>query len=679
MSSLVSFESIRALLGHAPVILFAVDQTGKITFAEGGALATLDQPANGHPTRSRVGQQVDAQDALDAIQRALAGEPVNITLTRNDHTFDVHYLPVRAATGAITGVIGLGIDVTERDNAERAYHDLFDEALDGRFQLNTDGKAELINPALAQILGYASVDELLNTDPYFGLIPFAKPAQRQEIRTLLEQERQLIRFPFEAQRRDGQQIWLEISAKVFYDHQQQPLGITGHIEDITARVLAERQLAESEERFRLLVEGVSDLAVFMLDPTGHIVSWNSGATRLNGYPAEEVIGQPLSRFYTPADQRAGVPQQLLAQAAQAGRVEEEGWRVRRDGSHFWANSILNALYGPDGSLRGFARITRDRTDQWQAETALAASEERFRSTFENAAIGMAIVNPAGQFVRVNQALCKLVGYAAAELLQLDFQTITHPDDLDSDLSQVQALLDNQITSYAMEKRYLRHDGSSVWVQLDVSLVRDAEGTPLHFLSQIQDIDARKAAEAQLRHQALHDALTGLPNRALFLDRLVGALARRQRRDEWLGVAFVDLDGFKEVNDQFGHAAGDALLAIIAERLRLRIRASDTVARYGGDEFTILLDGNINQHDAETLMSRIIAATETPVAFEGHLLTVSASIGLALSPPTDNDAGAILAEADAAMYAAKLAGKGRWILANRQTATQAAFAALPPTS
>jgi diguanylate cyclase (GGDEF)-like protein/PAS domain S-box-containing protein len=343
--------------------------------------------------------------------------------------------------------------------------------------------------------------------------------------------------------------------------------------------------------------------------------------------------------------------------------------VRRDGSRFWAHIVLTAMRDERGVLRGFGKVTRDITELRATEAALRTSEEHFRGAFDHAAIGMALAALDGRFLRVNHALCQLLGYTQAELLATTFQAITHPDDLASDMAQVTALLQGAINDYQMEKRYLRRDGQVIWTQLSVSLVRALDGTPLHFLSQVQDIDARKLAEEQLLHQALHDPLTGLPNRGLFLDRLAGALMRRSRNEERLGVCFIDLDGFKGVNDRFGHAAGDTLLRTIAERLRQVVRAGDTVARFGGDEFTVLLEGVTAAAAAERLATRLIAAIERPVTLGERVAHVSASIGIALSLAAGDSAEALLAAADAAMYAAKMAGAGHWVVAQRDEAAR----------
>ena len=667
VSSLPSSEALRALIAQIPVILFAMDRDGAVVITEGGALRDAGRVAGDTVGQRNDDIYRDSPEILAAVARARAGEEAALTIAQHGRIYDVRYVPTRADDGTVIGVTGLSIDVTARVLAEEAYRGLFDGAAEGIFRLAPDGRALLINPALARLLGYERPAALLATAPYFASTLAADPTQQRELVALILETGAVIGHEVEVRRRDGALIWLALNAHVVRDAAGQTTSIEGRAEDITARKGAELALAASEERFRLLVDGVQDYAIYMLDPAGRVASWNAGAARLKGYAAGEIIGHSFERFYPPDDLASGKPGMLLNEAAETGRAEDYGWRLRRDGSRFWAHIVLTTLRDERGTLRGFGKVTRDITELWATEAALRASEERFRRAFEDAAIGMALVAPAGRLLRVNHALCQLLGYTETELLDTNFQTLTHPDDLVSDMVQVEALLRGTLTGYQMEKRYVRRDGRVVWALLSVSLVRNPDGTPLHFLSQIQDIDARKLAESQLRHQALHDTLTGLPNRALFLDRLGGALVRRTRREERLGVCFIDLDGFKAVNDRFGHAAGDTLLATIAERLRQVVRAGDTVARFGGDEFTVLLEEGLSEADADQLAVRLIAAIERPVALGERVAHVSASIGLALSPPVGDAAEALIAAADAAMYAAKLRGTGRWILAQRGTA------------
>ena len=320
-----------------------------------------------------------------------------------------------------------------------------------------------------------------------------------------------------------------------------------------------------------------------------------------------------------------------------------------------------------------------------AEDAMRQSEAIFRSAFEYAAIGMALVGTDGRWLRVNRAICDLTGYSEPELLATDFQTITHPDDLDADLGHVRDLLAGRVRSYQMEKRYFRKDGRIVWVFLSVSLVRDALGQPINFISQIQDITARKHAEDRLRHDSLHDGLTGLPNRLLLQDRL-GQCIRRSRRDGTYryAVLFLDLDRFKIVNDSLGHAAGDKLLHAIAERLQSSLRDTDSisrgaplesggttaadgqggnvVARLGGDEFTVVLDGIRCPEDAARVAERLLRELRAPCQVAGEEVFTTVSIGIALGGGGLGDYETpeeLIRDADAAMYRAKSLGKDRY--------------------
>jgi PAS domain S-box-containing protein len=254
--------------------------------------------------------------------------------------------------------------------------------------------------------------------------------------------------------------------------------------------------------FRLLVESVKDYAIFVLDPAGNVASWNEGAERIKGYRAEEIVGQPFSRFYTTEDVAAGKPRRELDIALAEGRYEEEGVRVRKDGSHFWAGVTITALYDPSHNHVGFAKVTRDVTERKAAEFALGrrseealrASQEIFRSAFEHTNVAMVLTDVAHRFVRVNAAFARLFGYAEEELLGMSMADVTHADDLGGSLAGREALLAGTAPSFEIEKRYRHKGGHIFWGLANVSLVRDARGEPLLYVGQVQDITKRKRAE-----------------------------------------------------------------------------------------------------------------------------------------------------------------------------------------
>ncbi len=292
--------------------------------------------------------------------------------------------------------------------------------------------------------------------------------------------------------------------------------------------------------------------------------------------------------------------------------------------------------------------------------ALREGRERFESAFEHAAIGMGLVAPDGRLLRVNRALCETLGYPEEELLGETFQGITHPDDLDNDLEQVGRLLSGEIRAYRKEKRYFRKDGQTVWALLSVSAVQDEAGEVLYLISQIQDMTEHKRLEEKLSHLAYHDALTGLPNRALLEERLGHAFDRSTRTRTPVAILYLDLDGFKEVNDTLGHEAGDHLLVAFAQRTEAHSRPTDTVARLGGDEFCVLLEDVRGPGEAARISDRMREHLTKPFALPEGRVRVGVSIGVAEKGPDDDNrtAGRLMCEADAEMYRVKKAAKDR---------------------
>ena len=262
-------------------------------------------------------------------------------------------------------------------------------------------------------------------------------------------------------------------------------------------------------------------------------------------------------------------------------------------------------------------------------------------------------------MQVNRSLCEILGYSEAELLATDFQSITHPDDVPVADAHINQLLAGKIPSHQMEKRYIHQKGHFVWSFLSISLARDARDRSLRLIFQIQDITDRKRAQERLAHDASHDALTGLPNRAHFTNRLEQAIERsKDCATPSYAVLFLDADRFKVINDSLGHIFGDQLLIGIAQRLKKCVRPGDMVARLGGDEFTVLLDGVVDADEASRVAERIQKELALPFDLSGREVFTSASVGIALDigykQPQD-----ILRDADTAMYRAKLLGKARY--------------------
>lgn len=304
--------------------------------------------------------------------------------------------------------------------------------------------------------------------------------------------------------------------------------------------------------------------------------------------------------------------------------------------------------------------------QRAATEALEANEALFRATFHQAAMGIARIAPDGRFLEVNEKLCRMLGYDAPELLERTLFDLADPGDRDG----ARAFLKARLTAHFLgpppevEKTYRRRDGGVLWVCEALSIVRNAAGLPDFLVAVVQDITARKNLETRLAHDALHDALTGLPNRIMFQDRCARALESANRHDGLAAVLYLDLDGFKEINDSYGHAMGDILLQQVAGRLEHCVRAGseDTVSRFGGDEFGIVLSGLDSPEGCERVALTILDALTQPFDLaDGIQVRISASIGAAIHPRHGQDPDALVAHADAAMYAAKHSGKNqfRW--------------------
>jgi diguanylate cyclase (GGDEF)-like protein/PAS domain S-box-containing protein len=306
-------------------------------------------------------------------------------------------------------------------------------------------------------------------------------------------------------------------------------------------------------------------------------------------------------------------------------------------------------------------LNRHIAEQKRISKVLRETQEHFRNAFDYAAIGMALVSPQGSWLRVNRSLCDIVGYPEDELLNSSFQAITHTDDLGNDLANLYRLLQGETPTCQVEKRYVHKLGQVVWASNSVSLVRDADNNPAHFIFQIQDITERKRAEAALQSLSLVDELTGLYNRRGFLAVSEQHLTSFQRNDKSLMILYADLDGLKQINDSLGHLEGDRALVKTAEIFKDTFRGSDIIARLGGDEFVVLATVG-PEESAESLTIRLQDKLRAVNSQRTRPYDLSISVGVAYFDPDDtNSIEDLMAQADRAMYSEKRKKRSRELI------------------
>jgi diguanylate cyclase (GGDEF)-like protein/PAS domain S-box-containing protein len=282
----------------------------------------------------------------------------------------------------------------------------------------------------------------------------------------------------------------------------------------------------------------------------------------------------------------------------------------------------------------------------------------FRATFHDSPIGIAILDEVGHYQDVNRAFASILGLEPAQVVSRNFAEFTHPEDLPRDIEMLSRLARKEFPYYVLQKRYLTSTGEIAWVRITVTRIEDAVLTPSHsFIAQIEDITEVRNAREELEQRAFYDALTGLANRALLMERLTAGLASHASREVTVALVFLDVDDFKMVNDSLGHEAGDHLLEVLGRRIQGAVRRGDTVARIGGDEFVVLLEGIHGIEEAAALATVITHSAQSPITLSGHEVVPTLSAGVAIGNPgaTAED---LLRDADTAMYSAKQSGHAK---------------------
>jgi diguanylate cyclase (GGDEF)-like protein/PAS domain S-box-containing protein len=458
---------------------------------------------------------------------------------------------------------------------------------------------------------------------------------------------------------DGAANWEYVKGKLIRDAAGGPVRMTGVAVDITARRQAEEELRRNEERFRSLVQNTADIiAIVEADATVRYVS--PAIEHVLGYRADEIIGTRSIALHHPED-TTGARVSFAEALDRPGESISYQLRARHaDGS--WRRlevTLTNHLADP--GVGGLIVNARDVTERWRAERQLREAEARYRALVEQIAAVVYVDDVEGpsreRVTRyISPQIEAMLGYTAAEWVadRTLWAARLHPDDQHRTMAEVVRTTESG-DPFRVEYRLLARNGRTVWVRDEAVPVRDTAGRPVSWHGIVHDVTERKALEAQLAYQAFHDALTGLPNRALFNDRLEHALQTAARHGEPVAVLFLDLDRFKVVNDSLGHEAGDRLLIEAGERFTSCLRAGDTIARLGGDEFAILVEG-VSGDEAHLAADRILNELRLPFRLAGQEIYATASIGIALSAPERTTPGELLRAADVALYEAKRSGR-----------------------
>jgi len=407
--------------------------------------------------------------------------------------------------------------------------------------------------------------------------------------------------------------------------------------------------ASSEDVFRALT-AQTPVAIFVARSDGTYEYVNRRWCELTGLSPDAALGDGWTAALHPDDAARVVAAWCETQELGGDSASEYRF-VRPDGTVSWVESYATALLSGHGQVLGWVGTCVDVTAHKQAKHELMDAGERFRAAFHKAPIGMGLVTPEGRWLQVNEAFCRLLGYAADELMELNIADLTVPGD-----ATVQV---DEADDTRSETRYLRADGTPLWVAASTTLVRGSNREPLYYVVQVEDIGDRKQTERELRRLADHDSLTGLLNRRGFMEGLRRELRRMERRGEYGALFLLDLDNFKLVNDTAGHPAGDQVLRATADVLRRRLRATDVIGRLGGDEFAVLVLNVTPRQAVEIANATTDALRSMTVTAGGISLQVTASVGVvAVDEMRDGNEEDLLAAADRAMYHAKSLLRGR---------------------
>jgi diguanylate cyclase (GGDEF)-like protein/PAS domain S-box-containing protein len=584
------------------------------------------------------------------------GECLYLRADGTDYPISLSTNIVKDPAGRIIGTLGIAQDITERKRAEKElknseskHRALFEDSADAH--LLTDDKGFVAcNSALLQMFGYSSKAEIMALHPA-DLSPPNQPDGTPS-RALANQQVAIAylkgsnRFEWLHRRKDGRAFPAEVSLTALTLNGRPAL--LGTVLDISER-------KKMEGRFRQLANIVecSDDAIISKSLDGTIQTWNLGAERLYEYSAAEAIGKPISIIFLDGQQDESSA--ILGKIKQDETVKHfETIRKTQGGKQIHIDLTVSPTKDATGRITGASTIARDITER-------VRTDERLRlwsQVLDQSGEGIFICDSQERILIVNKAFQELTGFSSDDalgktprILRSGRQDRTFYTDMWKSVSETGA--------WRGEMWNRRKSGELYAEWLSISAIYGHKGEVTHYIGIFSDITARKQDAEKMSHLAHYDALTDLPNRVLLMDRLNQLTKGAERRKSKVALVFIDLDRFKDVNDSLGHQAGDLLLQTVAKRFSSVMRAEDTLARIGGDEFVAIFQGIHDGQDASIIAKELFTCVAEPVALSGHEVTVTASMGISVYPDDATDGQEMIRNADAAMYQAKGAGRNAY--------------------
>lgn len=576
-----------------------------------------------------------------------------------ERTFRSRYFPVfDALTEEFQGIALLSVEITDLKRAQAAlmhseqrFRSLF-EKLPAAIIIH-DAETGKVLDVNNWVLGFYQVETLAQLQAIGDIWNHPPPYSREDalgwIRKTMREGGQRTEWHSLIH---GRSVWTSIALEPI-EYEGAPAVLMVSV-DITEKVLAQQALAQSEARFRGLVEHLPNVAVQGYGEDKRITLWNKGSELIYGYTASEAIGQDLTELVIPSEQRAAFSRELerwLAEGTRSTPMEVSVWD--KHGARKCVLSSRSIQRSPAGGLE-FYCVDVDLTVQKRVQERLEVLALAFSHSYD----GVVIMDSKAVAVEVNDRYCEITGFGRDELLGRKPSMLRSEQHDDAFYDAMWTQLDAQ-GYWVGEVWNRRKSGDRYPIEISITVLTGSDGAVANYIANVTDITERLDYEAKLRHVALYDPLTGLPNRSSVSETLRQAIARFKYRDVPFAVVFIDLDEFKAINDGHGHEVGDLYLQRVARRLQSILREGDVAARFGGDEFVLILQNQTPAAPACPVFDRLLTALHDPVLLDGKVLRLTASFGVTFYPQDSAvDADQLLRQADQAMYSAKQMGKNQ---------------------